>query len=68
MLDVIAAFEKASGVSVPYDLKPRRAGDVPMLYADPGKAAKELSWKAGRDLRAMCADSWKWQSQNPGGY
>ena len=51
-----------------YEIKPRRAGDIAMCYADPAKAARVLGWKAEKGLDEMCADSWRWQSQNPNGY
>ena len=68
VLDVIHAFEEANGLKVPYEFKPRRAGDVPQCYADPAKAERELGWKAQRDLKDMCRDSWNWQKNNPEGY
>jgi len=68
VLEVIAAFEKASGRKVPYTVQPRRPGDIAECWADPSKAANELGWKAERDLRVMCEDAWRWQSQNPNGY
>lgn len=68
VLDMVKAFEKASGRSVPYKIAPRRPGDVAACYADPSKAAAELGWKATRDVNDMCADAWRWQSQNPNGY
>ena len=68
MLDVVKAFEKASGKKVPYEIVPRRPGDVAASFADPTKAQKELGWKAVRSLDQMCADTWKWQSSNPEGY
>lgn len=68
VLDVIHNFEDASGIKIPFDFKPRRAGDIPMCYADPSKAERELGWKAVRDLRKMCEDSWRWQKNNPDGY
>ena len=68
VLDVIHNFEEASGIEIPFDFKPRRAGDVPMCYSDPSKAERELGWKAERDLRRMCEDSWRWQKNNPNGY
>ena len=68
MLDVVNAFVKASGKAVPYRIGPRRPGDLPAVYSDPSKAAQELGWKAMFDLERMCADSWRWQSQNPNGY
>ncbi len=68
VLDVVKAFEAASGQSVPYRLSPRRPGDVAACYADPNLAAQLLDWKAERDLAAMCQDHWRWQQQNPQGY
>lgn len=68
VLDVIAAFEQASGIKIPYEIAPRRAGDVAACYADPTKAKRELGWEAKRDLLAMCIDSWRWQKNNPEGY
>lgn len=68
VLDVVKAFEKASGAKVPYQIGPRRAGDIATCYSDPSKALKELGWKAERDIEEMCEDSWRWQSQNPNGY
>ncbi len=68
VLDVVHAFEKASGVKIPYSIKPRRAGDIATCYSDPSKALKELGWKAERGIEEMCEDSWRWQSQNPNGY
>ncbi|MDE5995305.1 MAG: UDP-glucose 4-epimerase GalE [Eubacterium sp.] len=68
VLDVVKAFEKASGQKVPYQIQPRRAGDIATCYSDPSKALNELGWKAERDIEEMCEDSWRWQSQNPDGY
>lgn len=68
VFDVVAAFEKASGRQIPYTIQPRRPGDVAECWADPSKAQRELGWKATRDLRAMCEDAWRWQSQNPNGF
>lgn len=68
VLDMIKAFEKASGKTIPYAIAPRRGGDVAACYADPTKAATELNWHAEKGLEAMCADTWNWQSQNPQGY
>lgn len=68
VLDVVNAFEKASGVKVPYKIGPRREGDIATCYSDPSKAYKELGWKAERGIEEMCEDSWRWQSQNPDGY
>lgn len=68
VLDIVKAFEQASGQRVPYALKPRRAGDIAVCYADPTRAAAELGWMAQRDLAAMMRDAWHWQSNNPNGY
>lgn len=68
VLDVVKAFEKASGVEIPYVIGPRREGDIATCYSDPSKAFKELGWRAERDIEEMCEDSWRWQSQNPNGY
>ena len=68
VLELIAAYERASGRAVPYDIVARRPGDVDSCYADPAKALAELGWKATRDLSAMCQDSWRWQSSNPNGF
>ena len=68
VFDVLHAFEKACGHSIPYVIKPRRAGDVPVCYSKCDKAAKELGWKAEYDIDEMCADSWNWQVKNPNGY
>ena len=68
VLDVVKAFEKASGVTINYKIVDRRPGDLATCYSDPTKAYEELGWKAERDLEKMCADSWKWQSTNPAGY
>ncbi len=68
VLDMVKAFEKASGRKVAYTIAPRRAGDIAKCYADPSLAAQELSWKAERGIEEMCVDTWRWQSQNPNGY
>ncbi|SFV75943.1 UDP-glucose 4-epimerase [hydrothermal vent metagenome] len=68
VLDVVKAFEKASGKKVPYEIVGRRAGDVAKCYADPSYAKKVLNWSAKKDLEQMCIDTWRWQSQNPNGY
>ena len=68
VLDMIHAFEKACGKPVPYRIAPRRAGDVPLYYADPSLAASLLGWKARYGLDDMCRDYWNWQSRNPNGY
>ena len=68
VLDMVKAFSRACGKEIPYEIKPRREGDIAMCYADPSKAAKVLGWKAERGLDEMCEGTWRWQSQNPGGY
>ena len=68
VLDMVKAFGRACGKEIPYEIKPRRAGDIAMCYADPAKAARVLGWKAEKGLDEMCADTWRWQSQNPNGY
>ncbi|MFT7880595.1 MAG: GDP-mannose 4,6-dehydratase, partial [Sulfurimonas sp.] len=68
VLDMVKAFEKASGQKVPYRIAPRRSGDIAKCFADPSYAKEILGWKATRDIDAMCKDTWKWQSQNPNGY
>ena len=68
VLDVVKAFEKASGVTIPYSIKPRRPGDIATCYADPTKAKEELGWVAEKNLFDMCEDSWRWQKNNPNGY
>ena len=59
---------KACGKEIPYEIKPRRAGDIATCYCDASKAKEELHWVAERGLDEMCEDSWRWQSQNPNGY
>ena len=68
VLDIVKNFEAATGVKIPYVIKPRRPGDIATCYSDATKAEKELGWKAENGIREMCADSWRWQSQNPNGY
>ncbi|HIR51310.1 MAG TPA: GDP-mannose 4,6-dehydratase, partial [Candidatus Avoscillospira avicola] len=68
VLDLVHAFEKATGVKVPYVIKPRRSGDVAECWSDPSKAARELGWKAQYGVEDMCADAWRWQKNNPNGY
>jgi UDP-glucose 4-epimerase len=68
VLEMVAAFEKASGKKVPYLIAPRRAGDIAACYADCSRAESELGWKAKRSLDEMCRDAWNWQSKNPNGY
>lgn len=68
VLDMVRAFEAASGKAVPYRVAPRRPGDIATCYADPAKAAREMGWKARRGLDEMMRDAWRWQSMNPNGY
>lgn len=68
VMEIIHAFEQASGRAVPYQVVERRAGDIAECWADPSKAAQELQWQAKRNLQQMMADTWRWQSSNPQGY
>ena len=68
VLDIVKAFEKASGQTVNYKIVDRRPGDLATCYSDPSKALNELGWKAVRDLNKMCEDSWRWQKNNPNGF
>ena len=68
VLQVVAAFEKACGHAIPYEIKARREGDIATCYCDPQKAKEELGWVAKYGIDEMCADAWRWQSTNPDGY
>ncbi|MEG0545688.1 MAG: UDP-glucose 4-epimerase GalE [Oscillospiraceae bacterium] len=68
VLDIVNAFEKASGVKINYKISPRRPGDIATCYSDPTKAKEVLGWEAQRGIEEMCEDSWRWQSQNPNGF
>lgn len=68
MLELIHAFEKASGRKVAYEVVERRPGDVAANYADPTLAKTLLGWTAERDINKMCEDTWRWQQMNPNGY
>lgn len=68
VLQMVAAFSRASGRDIPYRIVERRPGDVAQCYADPARAQQQLGWRAKRDLATMCADHWRWQQQNPEGY
>ena len=68
VLDVVKNFEDATGVKIPYSIKPRRAGDIDSCYADASLAKEELGWEAKYGIREMCEDSWRWQKNNPNGY
>ncbi|MCQ4865776.1 UDP-glucose 4-epimerase GalE [Pseudoflavonifractor phocaeensis] len=68
VLDVLHAYEKACGKTLPYVIDPRRSGDIATCYSDPDKARRELGWTAQYGIEDMCASSWKWQSTNPNGY
>lgn len=68
VLDVLHAFERACKKTLPYRIFPRRAGDIAVCYADPSKAAKELSWRAEYGIERMCEDAWRWQCTHPNGF
>ena len=68
VLELVRAFEQASGRSIPMEFVPRRPGDVAAVYADPSLAGQLLGWRAELDVEAMCRDAWRWQSMNPDGY
>jgi len=68
VLEMVDAFAEAAGKKIPYRIVGRRPGDIASCYADPSRAEKDLSWKASRDINAMCEDTWRWQTQNPNGY
>ncbi len=68
VLDVVNTFMKVNNLTIPYQIKPRRAGDIATCYCNPAKAEKELGWKAQYGLEEMCRDSWNWQRNNPNGY
>ena len=66
VLDIVKAFEAANGIKIPYVIKPRRAGDIAICYANPGKAKRELGWEAKYDLERMCKDSWNFTKKSLG--
>ena len=68
VMDILHAYEKACGKTLPYTVDPRRPGDIAACYADPAKARDVLGWSAKYGIEEMCASSWKWQSMNPNGY
>ena len=68
VLEVVKAFERVSGISIPYKIVGRRLGDLSVSYANPAKAQKAFGWKAEKSLKDMCRDAWRWQNQNPNGY
>ncbi|ARC06693.1 UDP-glucose 4-epimerase GalE [Neisseria meningitidis] len=68
VLEIIRAFEAASGLTIPYEVKPRRAGDLACFYADPSYTKAQIGWQTQRDLAQMMEDSWRWVSNNPNGY
>ncbi|MGR3293428.1 MAG: UDP-glucose 4-epimerase GalE [Candidatus Scalindua sp.] len=68
VLEVVSAFEQASGKKITHKIVRRRPGDIAICYADPLKAERELNWTAAKELNEMCADVWRWQSNNPDGY
>ncbi len=68
VLDIVHNFEEATGIHIPYSIKPRRAGDIATCYSSADKAKRELGWEARYGIKEMCADSWNWQKSNPNGY
>ena len=68
VLEMVHTFMEVNGVDVPYTIADRRPGDIATCYADPGKSAEKLLWKAEKTLADMCRDAWNWQKQNPMGY
>lgn len=68
VMELVLAFEKASGKKIPFKIAPRRAGDIAACYADPSKAETELNWRASRTIEDMCKDTWNWQKNNPNGF
>jgi UDP-glucose 4-epimerase len=68
VLEMVRAFEKANGVTIPHEFVARRAGDIAVCYANPAKAMKLFGWQASRGLEEMCRDAWRWQKNNPDGY
>ncbi len=68
VLELVKAFEEATGVKIPYVIAPRRAGDIATSYADPSKAERVLGWKTVRDIKKACEDTWRWQKNNPNGF
>lgn len=68
VLEIVSAFEKASGIKIPYKIVDRRPGDIGSCYADPRKALEVLGWKAEKNIEEMCVDTWRWQKQNPDGF
>lgn len=68
VLDIVKNFEDATGVKIPYSIKPRRPGDIATCYSNAAKAKEELGWVAEYGIKEMCADSWRWQKNNPNGY
>ncbi len=68
VLEIVKSFEEANGVKIPYEIRERRPGDIAACYCDPGKAERELGFRAKRGIREMCEDSWRWQKNNPNGY
>ena len=68
VLDIVKNFEEANDIKIPYSIKPRRAGDIATCYSDATKAKEELGWEAEFGIKEMCADSWRWQKNNPNGY
>ncbi|MCL4977402.1 UDP-glucose 4-epimerase GalE, partial [Neisseria meningitidis] len=68
VLEIIRAFEAASGLTIPFEIKPRRAGDLACSFADPSHTKQQTGWETKRGLQQMTEDSWRWVSRNPNGY
>lgn len=68
VLDMVKAFQRVTGIEIPYEIAPRRPGDLATVYASPDKSAEQLHWRAQYNLDDMCRDTWNWQSKNPMGY
>ena len=68
VLELVNAFTRSTGIPIPYRIENRRAGDLPEFFANPEKALAELGWKTEKNIKAMCEDTWRWQSKNPNGY
>jgi len=68
VMEIVRAFERESGITIPFEIGPRRAGDVPESFTDPSLAAGELGWRAEKTREDICRDAWRWQQRNPQGY
>ena len=68
VLEVVQAFERANSIRIPFNIGPRRAGDIPTSYTDPSLANADLNWRAEKTIEDICRDAWSWQQKNPDGY